>query len=301
MSQPKWSGWGLVFLLLILGGAGASRAQDPAVWRLTAGDDRSYEMTQRMHLVFRPGTDAKSEITLKRTIDFNWLVEEADETSAKVIVAVRRVRLSVSGLGGLDLTLDTDNAERAEGYAALLEPLMRALCEHPIAVRISSSGEITERVMPEPLAQAFGSTLGNDLFKGFQAAAGLENLFLLGRPKLKGESATGPWSTEKPYQAGVLGAFAVQMDYTLADPLDGLTRISGTGTAKVVRAAEADAPAVEFGPNEVTGEVLLAPDTGRVQSSHEHGNGLLDVVQQGIRTQVRYEHTVTIKQVTTDE
>ena len=189
---PSFSAdWGLRFaptpatrvmvFLLLAASTGTCWAQNPAVWRLTAGDDRSYEMTQRMHLVFRPGTDAENEITLERTIDFNWLVEEADETSAKVVVAVRRIRLSVSGLGGLDLTLDTNNAERAEGYAALLEPLMRALCEHPIAVRISSSGEITERVMPESLAQAFGAAPGNNLFKGFQAAAGLENLFLLGR------------------------------------------------------------------------------------------------------------------------
>ena len=91
------------------------------------------------------------------------------------------------------------------------------------------------------------------------------------------------------------------MDYALGEPVDGLTRIVGTGAAKVVKPADANAPAVELGSNEVTSEVLLDLGTGRVQSSQEEASGVLDVVQQGNRTAVRYEHAVTIKQQTAGE
>ena len=256
-------------------------------WAFQDAAEQTYVMAQTSRVVISPGADEESEVSFSRTLDFVWRVDEVDGDGAMVSVEVRRARLNAVGPTGAAVEFDTDSEEQGEGYAAQLEPVLRALCGKVLSARVSSSGEVSRQQMPRSLAEAIDAAPGGDLVEGFSTAAGLENLFSLGWPS----------SEKEKVKAGQFGTFVVEMKHSAEPADDGATEIATRGQVVLLPGEGSEGVTLKSRDPMVSGRLVVDASTGLVRSSERTVEVLIEATKRGVTQPVRVEHRVEFEAV----
>ncbi|MEM9354231.1 MAG: hypothetical protein AAGA92_14580 [Planctomycetota bacterium] len=275
---------GVLFCLLA---APCFGQQGAPAWEFRDAAEQTYVMNQSSRVVLSPGTDSESEVSFSRTLDFSWRVAAVNRGAATVAVEVRRARLNAVGPSGAAVEFDTDSDEKGEGYAAQLEPVLRALCGAELSARVSAAGAISKQQMPQSLAEAIDAAPGGDLIEGFSTAAGLENLFSLGWP-----------STEKEkVSAGQFGTFVVEMKHSSETDGDGVTRFNTRGQVVLLAGDASEGVVLKSREPRVSGRLVLDGSTGLVRSSERTVEVVLEATGNSRTQPVRVEHRVEFEAV----
>ncbi|HWE37972.1 MAG TPA: DUF6263 family protein [Isosphaeraceae bacterium] len=226
-------------VLLLIPAALASapaRGDETLRWKFTKGEKLTYRMVQKTESRPEPG-GAIPATTMAQTIDMTWEVKDVSPAGdATMDQTVDRIAFEMKGPGG-DVRFDTSQAEKAEGTAALLEPLFRGMVGSPIGLTMTARGEVKDVKVPAKLVDALksvpnaaaGGMLSEEGFKSMTTQASLN---LPAQPVANGFKWDDAKHVDLPF-----GRMNMKVSYTYEGPAGADDRI-------------ASSVAVEFEPKE---------------------------------------------------
>jgi hypothetical protein len=207
----------------------SARGDETLRWKFTKGEKLTYRMVQKTESRPEPGTPIPAT-TMTQTLDMTWEVKDVSPAgNAAMDQTVDRIVFEMKGNPGGDIRFDTGRAEKAEGTAAMLEPLFRGMVGSPIGLTMTARGEIKDVKIPAkmidalksvPNAAAAGGMLTEEGFKSMTSQA---SLVLPARPVAKGFKWDDTKHVDLPF-----GRMNMKMTYTYEGPTGPDDRIASS-------------------------------------------------------------------------
>jgi hypothetical protein len=272
--------------LLVLGVAvlsPSSLGQTTLRWKFEPGQKFNQVMEQDMKMSMKI-SDRPIDTTVNQTIDGVWEVKSVDDQGvAEVVQQFHRIRMKMSGMGGLGFEIDTDSDEQPTGVGATLAPALQAMAKSQFTLKIAPNGENKEvKVSPETV-KAFKSLPGLGQAKAMFSEESLVNLVKQAshafpdEPVNKGDSWTA--KTESPIPQ--LGKMVADVTLTYAGPeqVDGKTleRIDVEMKMKLTPKDEGAAPKITLKDQKSGGTLHFDNAAGRLSHSKIVQNMVMEI------------------------
>jgi hypothetical protein len=159
-----------------------ARGDETLRWKFSKGEKLTYRMVQKTESRPEPGGAAPAT-TMTQTLDMTWEVKDVSPAGdATMDQTIDRIVLEMKGGPAGEIRFDTNQAEKAEGVAATLEPLFRGMVGSPIGLTMTARGEVKDVKVPAkivdalksaPNAAAAGGMLSEEGFKSMTSQASL--------------------------------------------------------------------------------------------------------------------------------
>jgi len=278
----------LTFAVALLVLAGAGRAADPLRWKLEAGDDHNFRVTQKMEMSMDVPTVGPTEMAINQTMDMTWHVKEVNaDGNAVVEQTVNRVQMDMDIPGGQKMQYDTASEDPPQGMAAMLAPTLKALTKGPTVMTMTPRGKIVDAKVDPELVKAMQSAPGAAMMGDMASEEGLKNMarqasIELPETLIEGEKWTSKMEI-KNAMAG--GAMVVETTYTYGGPkeVDGATLELIVPSVKLNfgEGAMANGTEIKVDNQETSGEILFNREIGLLESSQLKQNMSITVSTPG--------------------
>ncbi len=218
------------FLLIPMALASApARGDETLRWKFTRGEKLMYRMVQKTESRPEPA-GAIPATTMTQTIDMTWEVKDVSPAGdAAMDQTIDRIVFEMKGGPAGEMRFDTNQAEKAEGTAAVLEPLFRGMVGSPIGLTMTARGEVKDVKVPAkivdalksvPNAAAAGGMLSEEGFKSTTTQASLN---LPAQPVAKGFKWDDAKHVDLPF-----GRMNMKVTYTYEGPTGPDDRIASS-------------------------------------------------------------------------
>ncbi len=252
----------------------ALAADEPLLWKFSAGDAHEYRMLQRMDMEMTLGeANRKIETSIEQVIDMTWKVDQVDDRGkARIVQKLDRMRMNMQAPGQPEMKYDTQSEEPPAGFAAMLAPLMKAMTENDFTMAMSPRGKIDNLQMPEAVRQALknvpGAAMMGEMFsnEGFANMIQKSSLIL---PQPQDLEPGHEWSTTSEMKNPQLGKITSKITYRYLGPreLNG-TQYEVFGIQMEMGFGEgAGGVSIQIEDQNTDGEILFDRAAGRLESS----------------------------------
>jgi hypothetical protein len=141
----------LTSTLVALAGPPATAAETLR-WKFAEGDSHRYRLEQT---TVNTAVIMEQEVKMSifQTIEMTWAVESVEDGgAARLVQTIDRMRVALESQF-LSFSYDSNDDAPAEGQAAMLEPVVKALVGVPIVLVMTPRGEVREVEVPDELVQ----------------------------------------------------------------------------------------------------------------------------------------------------
>jgi len=264
-------------------------AAEPLVWK--------FVMVQEMKTTLDLGPGGETTSAVKQTIDMVWKINSVDdEGTASLTQTIDRVRMHITAPGQAEVHFDTASEEPAQGFSAMLAPLLKAMTESPFQVTMTSRGEITQVEVPQALIETLtqgpaGTLLGSlATEKGFQETMA-RNLLVL--PTAEELVEGHQWTTSLEVENQLVGNITTlaTYEYQGSRDVEGQTLEVFVPTL-VTQFKGQDELALRVEDQETTGEILFNPAAGHLDSTSIHQSIELVITASGNEVNQHLDQTI---------
>lgn len=268
----------LVGILLALGAADA-RAEKVLRWKFKEGDALHFitkmNMAQSLTVM---GMAQKSNVD--QTTAVTWVVTSVDaDGTAEMAQRVDRIKMKISG-GPIAATIDTNGPEPMDQMGKLISPLFKAMVKHPLTLRMSAQGVISDVVLPEGLKEAMQSDPALAQVGSMFSEVNLKQMNGAGVLKLPEEAVTGGSTWDQEVNIGAQQT--VKTTYTF----EATEQRNGRDLEKIATKIEATLPSITNAESKI--EVKDHSGTGVIYFDNESGQ----LVESYYKTTLTAEITV---------
>jgi hypothetical protein len=234
MESAKRSAFRLLVLagLALLHAAGAARADTTLRWKFTAGQKRSYVLTQKtvtkMEVMGKP-----IELNDTQTADFTWDVKSIDKDgNAEMTQTIHNFKLQVT-TPETDIVFDTNKPQDVEPLFEPVWKLFKSMTGAPFTLKFTPRGEIRDIAVPAQLVEAIGNAAptGDEFSGGEEVLKNMTVQSIVAFP----EGAVVQGRTWPAVQKLLLRDFTVVIDttYTLESATETIETIAFGGKVKI--------------------------------------------------------------------
>lgn len=271
MTRPTQSAFKMLALLFACTVAAAVHAAEaePLRWKFTPGMVNRYRIDQSTVSVMDLGA-GKVESRFKQTIDWNWRVEKVDaEGTATLTQTIERVQIEVAVPGGQSASFDSKSDKPAEGFAAMLAPLVEAMTAGSFTATMTNRGEVKELVVSEAVLTALANSPGAAALGELATAEGFKKA--VGRASFVVPEKLEPgteWTVTTEVKNPSFGVQKVDTTYKYlgAKEVDGQVIDQFKPTVNIRFEGDTPTP-IEVTGQESEGEVLFNRTAGRLEKS----------------------------------
>jgi hypothetical protein len=192
-----------------------------------------------------------------------------DDGSAAVKEKFDRVRMTMKVADGDAAEFDTQSKGEAEGFAALVAPLLRELTRSEFTLTMTPRGEIKNVDVPEALVRGLASSPGTQVMGELSTAEGLKKMIARAAFELPEKLEPGTqWTTKVDMENPVVGTQTINTTYRYVGPkdVDGAACEEFAATLEVSFAG-AEGVKVDVTEQKSSGSALFNRDAGRIQST----------------------------------
>ncbi|MCO6458973.1 MAG: hypothetical protein J5I93_27005, partial [Pirellulaceae bacterium] len=273
------AGWCLAVAWLVAGplAGGPLAAQTLLRWKLAPGQQLSLDFGQQTET----STDVNGlrlTMSLEMRMQVDWQVEQVEQDgTTRLTQTIRQLRLKMQTAGGMPIEYDSrqerQSGEAAQQIAAALAPLLGS----PIAVTMSSRGELREVQLTEQAAAAVENLPQSSAFKrqltreGLRQLLGQAAMVLPAEPVQPGQS----WQQARELAEPQTGVKVVSKYNLEGDDPEGGLRITVDTRVELPAAAAA----LRIREQQQTGSLRFDSQAGRLLSSR---------VEQKLTTETTY-------------
>jgi hypothetical protein len=274
-------------------------AAEPLVWKFEPGLTNRYQMIQKMDMDMTVPGSGEIKTGMEQKLDMSWTVESVAEDGTAVLKQkIDRMRMTMELPGGAGKSeFDSASDKPAEGQAALMAPLLKAMTADAFTVTMKPSGEVVEVKVPEGLAKELENMPGAGMLGEMATPEGLKKLvqqasFSLPETLEEGTS----WSTKLEIENPMTGKQIAETTYKYVGPkeVDGVTMEAFEPEIKMTF-GEGGAAKVEVNEQKSSGEILFNREAGRLESSKIEQEMALKITVQGQEIDQKLKQTVTMK------
>lgn len=274
-------------------------AAEPLVWKFEPGLTNRYQMIQKMDMDMTVPGGGEISTGMEQKLDMSWTVESVAEDGTAVLKQkIDRMRMTMELPGGAGKSeFDSASDKPAEGQAALMAPLLKAMTADAFIVQMKPSGEVTDVKAPESLAKELENMPGAGMLGEMATPEGLKKLVQqasFSLPETLEEGTT--WTTKLEIDNPMTGKQTAETTYKYVGPkeVDGVTMEVFTPEIKMTF-GEGGQATVEVKEQESSGEILFNRDAGRLESSTIEQEMALKIAVQGQEIDQQLKQTVTMK------
>jgi hypothetical protein len=251
-------------------------AGDPLTWKFVPNETFNYRLTQQVKMSMDLAGGGNLQSVVNQTLDLSWKVEKVtDDGSGTILMQIKRIKLNVDGPGGQGLQYDSSAESRPQGYAALLDPLLKILTTETYRLILSPRGKIKRVEIPETLLDAIGNTPGSELMGSLASQEGLQGMLqscLLVLPENGPLQPGDEWTVSTETTNPVLGGKPSRTStYRYVGPqTEGdqtLEKISRQTVTDFVADAAPGDTTIQIIGQQASGEAFFARSEGRLESS----------------------------------
>jgi hypothetical protein len=288
-------GLGIGALSLATGRAGAA---EPLAWKFTPGATNRYRLTQDLTVTMIPAAGGEVATTARNSMDMTMTVAETkDDGSAVIKQKFDRIRMSVQVAGGPAAEFDTQSTAEAEGFAALVAPLLREMARSEFTLTMTPRGEIKDVEIPEAMLRALAGSPGAQALGDLATAEGFQRSIRGAAFELPEKLDAGEqWTTTSEMENPLLGKQTITTVYRYVGPreVDGAACEEFAVTLEVSFAGR-EGVTVQSSEQTSSGTALFNRTAGRIQSTEMDHSLKLTIVaggqstSQSIKQVVRFE------------
>lgn len=289
------------FLQLAPAGSSRALAGDPLTWKFVPHETFNYRLTQQVKTSMDLAGGGKLRSAVNQTLDLSWKVEKvADDGTGTILLQIKRIELNVDGPGGQGLQYDSSAESRPQGYAAMLDPLLKILTTETYQVTLSPRGKISRVEVPQSLLDAIENSPGSELLGNVasqEAIQGMLQSCLLELPENGPLQPGDEWTVSTKTTNPVLGGKPVRTStyhYVGPQTKAGLTleKISRQTVTDFDADAASGDTKIEIIGQEGSGEALFVRSAGRLESSTDRQTMTLRIVTGKQSVEQTLEQTV---------
>jgi len=279
--------------------SGAATAAEPLAWKFVEGDTFRTQMVQEMKTTLDLGPGGETTSAVKQTIDMVWEINSVDdEGTASLTQTIDRVRMHITAPGQAEVHFDTTSEEPAQGFSAMLAPLLKAMTRSPFQVTMTSRGET--QALLETISQGPAGTLLGSLAteKGFQETMA-RNLLIL--PTAEELVEGHQWTTSLQVENQLVGNITAlaTYEYQGSREIEGQTMEVFVPTL-VTQFEGQEELTLRVEEQETTGEILFNSAAGHLDSTSIHQSINLVITSNGNEVNQHLEQTIYF-QMTKDD
>ena len=165
-----------VAILLCLIAADLAAAAPSLVWKFVEDHTTQYRLEQSTQLTITPVEGTKTSINARQTFEIAWHIRDVREDgSAMVELKFERFLLEIDGPGEQSLKYDSRAEQRPEGFAATIEPLLKAITTATYHFTITPQGEIDDVDIPKAVREAASNSPGAAMMAMLTTDAAFKN------------------------------------------------------------------------------------------------------------------------------
>jgi hypothetical protein len=151
--------------LLCLLTANVTPAQQVLRWKFQPGQQLHYHLEQLIKQELTPANSAAMQFTTTQTMKMRWEVKTINEDgTATVEQTVESFQAKMESAQGTMFEYDSTAGEEPEGLAKMLVPMLEALLNRPMVVRLTPRGETKEMKLPNGFLQKVNQLAGGGQF-----------------------------------------------------------------------------------------------------------------------------------------
>ena len=211
--------------MLAVGRASADDGPGPLRWKLEAGRELAYTLTQETAHESKPEGAPPVRSHRRQEVDLRWIVESVGRDAAEVALVVERIRIRVTrdGLSG-EFAFDTavDDVPAGDPYASRLAALLEAVVGARVAFSLTPRGEVRDVKMPDEMLAAL-RRVGAAEAAAVTSEEGVRNLIVQAVPALP-DGPSGPgttWTRQAAAPMPLVGSLILDKVYTDRGPRPG--------------------------------------------------------------------------------
>jgi hypothetical protein len=160
--------------------ASPTRAETLLRWKFVPKDVlpliTSMKMQQEMRI-----NDVTIKSVAEYQVDSHWTIDEVDaDGTASMSPTIDRMRMEVQSwqqdVLGQTIKVDSADKEKATGLGAMMAPLIDAMVDKPMTMRVTSRGEISDFKMPAEMLDGLTKSPGAERMGAFFSAEGMKQM-----------------------------------------------------------------------------------------------------------------------------
>jgi hypothetical protein len=281
----------------------SASSAEPLLWRFKPGDVHRYRVAAELESTMALGEGKGETRTVRHVVDVTWRVAEIkDNGQATLAQKIDRLQLKLTAPGEEPVEFDSASSDKPEGFAAMVEPLAKALLAGEVNVTVSPRGVVTAVKPPEALLTAIKNSAGADKLGDFATEEGFQTLVQTLSFQLPKDFAEGvEWSTKLVTKNPLLGTQTSETTYRHKETreVDGQTMEVFTPT--VVMKFEGSPSKIAVSDEKSSGEIVFNRTAGRLESSKVEHSMKLAIAADGEELKQELKQTVEMKRLKESE
>jgi hypothetical protein len=275
------------------------QSAEPLAWKFEPGLTNRYQMVQQMNIDMNVPNVGDVSTGMEQKLDMSWTVESVEADGSAVLKQkLDRIRMTMELPGGAGKSeFDSASGMPAEGQAALMAPLLKAMTAEPFTVHMKPSGEVTDVTVPAGLAKELENMPGAGMLGEMATPEGLKKLVQQSSFKLPEKLEDGTtWSTKLEIENPMTGPQIATTTYAYEGPreVDGV-QMEAFLPELTITFGEGGQAQVEVQEQKSSGEILFNREAGRLESSNIEQQMSLKIAIQGQEIEQQLKQTVTMK------